>query len=217
MSQHTLWLLRFTYKKLKEKLTVSDSKKLFHEQFPYVIPGLYKRIIDEMLVELNLLNHQNEFIQDDLFCFGLTETFKELTRGYKPEEHLVLLFESLCNSSNFEFIKIKEISNKILEECKEKTLKEISILLKEKTTSNVYSSRILNLGIYLVINNASDFKKVNDSEKNKFIFDLVESLNLSVNKAEKDIGVYKSTINKMEQSREMLEEAKLQNKKKEGK
>ena len=46
---------------------------------------------------------------------------------------------------------------------------------------------------------------------------MIESLNLSVNKAEKDIGVYKSTINKMEQSREMLEEAKLQNKKKEGK
>ena len=49
---------------MKEKLTVSDSKKLFHEQFPYVIPGLYKRIVDEMLVELNLLNHQNDFKQD---------------------------------------------------------------------------------------------------------------------------------------------------------
>ena len=110
MSQHTLTLLRFTYKKLKEKLTVSDSKKLFHEQFPYVIPGLYKRIVDEMLVELNLLHHQNEFKQDYLFCIGLTETFKELTKGYKPEKHLDLLFESLCSSTNFEAKEIKEIS-----------------------------------------------------------------------------------------------------------
>ena len=94
MSQHTLTLLRFTYKKLKEKLTVSDSKKLFHEQFPYVIPGLYKRIVDEMLVELNLLNHQNEFKQDFLFSIGLTETFKELMKGYKPEDRLDILFES---------------------------------------------------------------------------------------------------------------------------
>ena len=31
------------------------------------IPGLYKRIVDEMIVELNLLNHQNEFNQDYLF------------------------------------------------------------------------------------------------------------------------------------------------------
>ncbi len=100
MSQHTLWLLRFTYKKLKEKLTVSDSKKLFHEQFPYVIPGLYKRIVDEMLVELNLLNHQNAFIQDDLFCFGLTETFKELTKGYKPKEHITSIFFLVIFSSS---------------------------------------------------------------------------------------------------------------------
>ena len=125
MSQHTLTLLRFTYKKLKEKLTVSDSKKLFHEQFPYVIPGLYKRIVDEMLVELNLLNHQSEFTQDYLFCVGLTETFKELTKGYKPEKHLDNLFASLCSSTNFEAKEIKETSQKSQTEFSDKSSKEI--------------------------------------------------------------------------------------------
>ena len=209
MTQHTLWLLRFTYKQLKEKLTVSDSKKLFHEQFPYVIPGLYKRIVDEMLVELNLLNHQNEFIQDDLFCVGLTETFKELTKGYKPDEHLMLLFESLCNSSNFEPKKIKEISKKTLEEYKEKSLKEISSLLIKKSTSNLYSSRILNLGIYLIISNATDFKDIKDSEENKTISDIFDKLNLSFNKAEKDIGIYKNILVRMEQAKELLQEARI--------
>jgi photosystem II biogenesis protein Psp29 len=194
---------------LKEKLTVSDSKKLFHEQFPYVIPGLYKRIVDEMLVELNLLNHQNEFMQDDLFCVGLTETFKELTKGYKPDEHLMLLFESLCNSSNFEPKKIKEISKKTLEEYKEKSLKEISSLLIEKSTSNLYSSRILNLGIYLIISNATDFKNIKDSEKNKTISDIFDKLNLSFNKAEKDIGIYKNILIRMEQAKELLQEARI--------
>jgi len=198
---------------LKEKLTVSDSKKLFHEQFPYVIPGLYKRIVDEILVELNLLNHQNEFIQDDLFCVGLTETFKEFTKGYKPEEHLELLFESLCNSSNFEPKKIKEISKKTLEEYKEKSLKEISNLLKEKSSKNLYSSRILNLGIYLIVANASDYKELKDSEKNKEISDIINQLNLSVNKAEKDIGIFKTSIIKMEQAKELLQEARIKDKK----
>ena len=209
MTQHTLRLLRFTYKQLKVKLTVSDSKKLFHEQFPYVIPGLYKRIVDEMLVELNLLNHQNEFMQDDLFCVGLTETFKELTKGYKPDEHLMLLFESLCNSSNFEPKKIKEISKKTHEEYKEKSLKEISSLLIEKSTSNLYSSRILNLGIYLIISNATDFKDIKDSEKNKTISNIFDKLNLSFNKAEKDIGIYKNILIRMEQAKELLQEARI--------
>ena len=214
LSQHTLWLLRFTYKKLKEKLTVSDSKKLFHEQFPYVIPGLYKRIVDEMLVELNLLTHQNEFFQDDFFCVGLTETYKELMKGYKPEEHLNLLFESLCNSTNFEAKEIKKNSQKILKVIADKSSKDISNILKEKSGSNLYSSRILNLGIYITISNSNDFKDNSESEKNKILSDIFKNLNLSVIKADKDIGIYKSSITKLVQAKELLEELKIKDKKK---
>ena len=215
MSQHTLTLLRFTYKKLKEKLTVSDSKKLFHEQFPYVIPGLYKRIVDEMLVELNLLNHQNEFTQDYLFCFGLTETFKELMKGYKPEKHLNLLFESLCSSTNFEAKEINEISQKSQKEFKNKTSNDILKLLIEKSNSKLYPSRILNLAIYILISNSQDLKEKDESETNKMISDTFEKLNLSANKAEKDIGIYKSSISKMEQAKELIEELRTKDKKKE--
>ena len=195
-------------------MTVSGSKKLFHEQFPYVIPGLYKRIVDEMLVELNLLNHQNEFTQDYLFCIGLTETYKELMKGYIPEEHLDLLFESLCSSTNFEAEEIKEISRKSQEEFKDKSSKDIFKLLKERSSSKLYPSRILILGIYILISNSKDFKDKNESEMNKMISNIFENLNLSISKAEKDIGIYKSSISKMEQAKELIEELKIKDKKK---
>ena len=214
MSQHTLTLLRLTYKKLKEKLTVSDSKKLFHEKFPFVIPGLYKRIVDEFLVELNLLNHQNDFIQDYLFCIGLTETFKELTKGYKPEKHLDLLFESLCSSTNFEAKEIKAISQKSQKEFKEKSSKDILKLLEEKSNVKLYPSRILNLGIYIIIANSQDFKEKNESEIKNTIIDIFKELSLSTNKAEKDIGIYKSSISKIQQAKELIEELRIKNKKK---
>ena len=217
MSQHTLTLLRFTYKKLKEKLTVSDSKKLFHELFPYVIPGLYKKIVDEMLVELNLLNHQNEFVQDYLFCIGLTETFKELTNGYKPEGHLEQLFESLCSSTNFVANEIREISQKSQEEYKDKSSNEILKLLKEKNNSKLYPSRILNLGMYILISNAQDLKEKKESEINKIIASIFEDLNLSTTKAEKDIGIYKSSITKLAQAKELIEELRIKDKEKEKK
>ena len=217
MSQHTLTLLRFTNKKLKEKLTVSDSKKLFHEQFPYVIPGLYKRIVDEMLVELNLLNHQHEFKQDYLFCVGLTETFKELMKGYEPEQHLELLFESLCSSTNFESKEIKEISQNSQNEFKDKLSKDILKLLKEKSNSKLYPSRILNLGMYILISNSPDYKDKSESEINKMITDISEKLNLSINKAEKDIGLYKSSISKMQQAKELIKELRIKDKNKDQK
>jgi len=195
-------------------LTVSDSKKLFHEKFPYVIPGLYKKIVDEMLVELNLLNHQNEFTQDYLFCVGLTETFNELMKGYQPEKHLNLLFESLCISSNFEAKEINEISQKSQKEFKDKTHKDILKLLIEKGNSKLYPSRILNLGMYILISNSPDYKDKSESEINKIITEIFEKLNLSINKAEKDIGIYKSSISKMEQAKELIEELKIKEKKK---
>ena len=209
MSQLTLRLLRFTYKKLKAKLTVSDSKTLFHEQFPYVIPSLYKRIVDEMLVELNLLNHQNEFTQDIYFCVGLTETFNELTNGYEPKEHLTKLFNALCISTDFIPDDIKEKSSKALKQHEGKDTKEIfDLIIKNNSTKNYYS-RIFILGIYKILSLANDFKDEEDISKIKILSDISSKLELPLTRAEKDIGMYKSNIKKFEAAKELLRETIL--------
>ena len=87
-------------------------------------------------------------------------------------------------------------------------------ILKEKNNSKLYPSRILNLGIYIIISNCQDLKGRNESETNKIISDIFEKLNLSINKAEKDIGIYKSTISKMLQAKELIEELRLKIRKK---
>ena len=214
MSQVTLRLLRFTYKKLKENLTVSDSKTLFHEQFPFVIPGLYKRIVDEMLVELNLLNHQSEFTLDSYFCVGLTETFKELTEGYEPNEHLKNLFSALCKSTNFKDEEIIEISKKTINRHLNKNLDEILGLVVENSPKRLYYSRILMLGIYKIISKANDFKDNEDITKIKIISDVAEKLELPLTRAEKDISIYKNSIKRITQARELLKETVLADRKK---
>ena len=75
----------------------------------------------------------------------------------------------------------------------------------------------MNLGIYSIFTLATDFNEIKDADRNQFISETIINLNLSVSKAEKDIGIYKSTIKKMEQAKELLNEAKIQNKKKEKK
>ena len=138
-------------------------------------------------------------------------------KGYKPEKHLDLLFKSLCSSTNFESKEINEISQKSQKEFKDNTLKDILKLLTEKSNSKLYPSRILNLGIYILISNSQDFKEKNESDKNKMTSDIFEKLSLSANKAEKDIGIYKSSISKMEQAKELIEELKIKDKKKDQK
>ena len=209
MSQVTLRLLRFTYKKLKENLTVSDSKTLFHEQFPYVIPSLFKRIVDEMLVELNLLNHQSEFSQDSFFCVGLTETFKDLTNGYEPQKHIKLLFNALCSSTNFDPNKIDETSTNTINEYKGKTLEEISDLIIKNSPKRIYYSRIFILGIYKILSTASNFKEEEDIKKLVEVDKIVSKLDLPLSRAEKDISLFRSNIKKFEQAKELIRETIL--------
>ena len=45
------------------------------------------------------------------------------------------------------------------------------------------------------------------------ISDIFASINLPVTKAEKEIGIYKATITKMKQAKEMLDELKIKDKK----
>ena len=125
-----------------------------------------------------------------------------------------LLFESLCSSTNFEAKEIKEISQKSQKEFSSKSLIDTLKLLKEKSNYKLYPSRILNLGVYLLILNSQDFKEKNEIEKNKLVSNIFEELNLSPNKAEKDVGIFKSSISKMEQAKELIEELKIKDKKK---
>ena len=50
-------------------------------------------------------------------------------KGYQPEKHLDLLFESLCSSTNFEAKEINEISQKSQKEFKNKTSNDILKLI----------------------------------------------------------------------------------------
>ncbi len=206
MSQVTLWLLRFTYKIVKEKLTVSDSKALFHEEFPFVIPSLYKRIVDEMLVELNLLNNQTEFIQEKYFCVGLRETFNELTKGYEPKMNIEKLFKALCKSTNFQAEEIIKSSQNTLKDYKNKSLKEISNLIIENKPNNHYYSRIFSLGIYKIISSAKDFIDEEDINKITIIKEITEVLKIPLSRTEKDISLYKSNIKKLNQAKSLMEE-----------
>ena len=73
------------------------------------------------------------------------------------------------------------------------------------------------MGVYILISNSQDLKEQKESDTNKMISDIFEKLSLSTSKAEKDIGIYKSSISKMEQAKELIEELRIKDKKKNSK
>ena len=118
---------------MSERKTISDSKGFFHNEFPYVIPAIYRKVTDELLVELNLLSHQKESVR---FLANLTIFNTESVSGKNLKRIKLDTNGNILQSSKHE---IKESFPNVYtlpqdEKWKPVVIKEISEILKGHTT-----------------------------------------------------------------------------------
>ena len=192
---------------LSVRATISDSKSDFHKEFPYVIPPIYRKLADELLVELHLLSHQKNFKKDSIFATGLKEIFSKFTSGYKPSEHVSKLFDAICNCNGFNPTEINTSSEQLVRKASSFTKEDLSEFLAQLNNDNKkndYYSRINAIGIYKLISEMPSFKDVKEEELNKEINNVSEKLGYQYSRVEKDISMYKSNIEKMNQALEII-------------
>ena len=192
---------------LSARATISDSKSDFHKEFPYVIPPIYRKLADELLVELHLLSHQKNFKNDAIFSTGLKELFNTFTQGYKPTEHTNKLFNAICNCNGFNPIEITSSSEQLVDKAKSFTKEDLNDYLAKQQNENkdrMYYSRINAIGIYKLVSEIPSFKTIKEEEINKEITNISELLGYQHSRVEKDISMYKSNIEKMKQALEII-------------
>jgi len=203
-----LWSLKnYLGLTLSVRATISDSKSDFHKEFPYVIPPIYRKLADELLVELHLLSHQKNFKKDSIFATGLKEIFSKFTSGYKPSEHVSKLFDAICNCNGFNPTEINTSSEQLVRKASSFTKEDLSEFLAQLNNDNKkndYYSRINAIGIYKLISEMPSFKDVKEEELNKEINNVSEKLGYQYSRVEKDISMYKSNIDKMKQALEII-------------
>ena len=98
-----------------DRQTVADSKRRFYSAYPRVIPGLYRRVVDELLVELHLLSGQAGFSADALFALGLTQVFDNFMQGLQPEERRGELLSALCSANDMDASALRGAANHLRE------------------------------------------------------------------------------------------------------
>lgn len=202
-------------------LTVADSKRAFHTAFPHVIAPLYRRLVDELLVELHLLSHQQGFQADGLFAVGLTQVFDSFSQGYRPEQQREPLFNALCAANGFDGPALRTqaaqarggVGHHSLEEVKgwlsnrgEGAPAPIAGLLQGVVRPNFHYSRLVAVGLLSLLQTAQGADALEPQALRSAAHEIGEAMGLIKDRVDKDLSLYAGNIEKMSQAVELMEE-----------
>lgn len=196
--------------------TVSDTKRSFYQHHQRPINSIYRRVVEELMVEMHLLAVNVDFRPDPLYYLGVYQSFNQFMQGYKPEEHKESIFNALCQCVEGNPQEYIQKSQTLLKFAEGKSRQEILDWLLNPSgegeleavaahwRSNLENprfkySRLFAIGFSTLIAK-SDGELLKDENKfAEFIKPLIEKLQLPVEKLKKDLDLYRSNIDKMNQ------------------
>jgi photosystem II biogenesis protein Psp29 len=202
-------------------LTVADSKRAFHSAFPYVISPLYRRMVDELLVELHLLSRQKGFRPDPLFAVGLVQIFEGFSRGYKPQKHQAPLFQALCTSAGFDAAQLRQLRDDTIAAMGEHGMEEVKQWIETQGTGapaplgealanikreDFHYSRLMAVGLLTLLERARGAETMDPQSLRQSAHEIGEAMGLMRERLDKDLALYATNLEKMAQAVELMEE-----------
>lgn len=188
--------------------TIADSKRAFHQAFPHVIAPLHRRIVDELLVELHLLSHQDSFKAGQLFSVGLVTVFTRFTQGYRPPEHRDDLMAAICSCNGFDAAALKGDAETSLAGASEHAGDDFNTWIKDlRLPEQAHYSRLMAVGLLTLLESAHGELKGEDAvELRKKAVEISKEIGMPEARVEKDLGIFASNSERMEQAVELMEE-----------
>lgn len=202
-------------------LTVADSKRAFHRAFPYVIGPLYRRMVDELLVELHLLSRQQGFQADALFAVGLVQVFDGFAKGYRPESQKEPLLSALCSASGFDAAELRNQHREALAAMGHHSVEAVKQWIEQQGTGapepiasalasiqrpDFHYSRLMAVGLMALLEQAQGADAMDPAALRDYAHDLGASMGLLRDRLDKDLKLYASNLEKMAQAVELMEE-----------
>lgn len=203
--------------------TVSDSKRAFHSAYPRPINSIYRRVIEELLVEMHLLSVNSDFKPDPIYYLGIVTSFERLMQGYDPEADKVKIFDALSSSTDGDSQHYKSQAAALLSLAKDKSVDELVAWFGDPTADddagyivepikaiasndNFKYSRLFAIGIYTLLEEC-DLELVKNQEKcNEAIDKIAEQLKIPSEKMKKDLDVYRGSLQKMVELLKVIED-----------
>ncbi len=203
--------------------TLSATKAAFFSAYPRPIHAAYRRVVEELLVELHLTTVNSAFVYDPFFALGLVTIYDNLMEAYQPAEQREAIFNAMCKSLQLKPEVLRKNARDLLELmrsgdprqrlnllCLKPEAEDVGGLkaILERMTRPPYAySRVLAVGLYTAYE-VVGIPLYPDAEERtrRFLEDVVGKLTFSAERVKKDLELYRNSLDRMKQARAVVEE-----------
>ena len=212
--------------------TVSDTKRAFYSLHTRPINSIYRRVVEELMVEMHLLSVNVGFRYDPIYALGVVTTFDRFMQGYRPDQDKDSIFRALCKSINSDPDQYRQNAEQALAEVSHQSVEGLLSQLQNLPSEpgdglwnalgaiahnpSFKYNRLFAIGLYTLLEQIDPDLVKDEKGLNETLAKVSESLKLSTDKIQKDLELYRSNLDKMAQAQAVMEDIlKADRKKKE--
>ncbi|NJL09322.1 MAG: photosystem II biogenesis protein Psp29 [Calothrix sp. SM1_7_51] len=196
--------------------TVSDTKQSFYNTYTRPINTIYRRVVEELMVEMHLLSVNVDFKYSPIYALGVVTSFDRFMQGYQPERDKELIFNALIQATQQDPQRYRQDAQRLQALAKSLSVTELVAWLSQNTpldrdadlqltlqeianNSKFKYSRLFAIGLYSLLEQSSPELVKDDKQRNEALQSVAAGLHLSDDKISKDLEFYRSNLEKMEQ------------------
>ena len=202
--------------------TVSDTKRAFYTHHTRPINSVYRRVVEELMVEMHLLSVNVDFAYEPFYALGVVTTFDQFMQGYQPEQDKTSIFNALCKAIESDSQQYQQDAEQLKTSVSNLSFEDFKAYLQEidnpnpeglkqqfqaiASNQNFKYSRLFAIGLYNLIETI-DAELVKDKEQlESLLTQICDALKLSADKLQKDLELYLSNLDKMNQAQAVMKD-----------
>ncbi|MBV8886930.1 MAG: photosystem II biogenesis protein Psp29 [Chroococcidiopsidaceae cyanobacterium CP_BM_RX_35] len=197
--------------------TVSDTKRAFYSLHTRPINTIYRRVIEELMVEMHLLSVNVDFSYNPIYALGVFTAFERFMQGYQPERDKAPIFNALCQAVESDPQQYRQDAERIAAFAKSLSVQDLiawasgstqidgthDLQMQVQAITNNPSfkySRLFAIGVFTLLELADPQLIKDEKQRTEALKQISAALHLSEDKLQKDLDLYRSNLEKMAQA-----------------
>lgn len=203
--------------------TVSDAKRDFYAHHTRPINSIYRRVVDELLVEMHLLSVNADFAYDPVYALGIVTTYDRFMQGYSPESDQGSIFEALCRAVGGNPDQYRQDATALTASLAGVSVDTLKAQLADPATAAATEgygatlaaiagqerfkySRAFGIGLYTLVETVDAAALGEDDAIDAWFKGFTTARSISFDKLQKDLELYRSNLEKFAQAQEVMQD-----------